>query len=312
MHKFWQTTNYKAGHRAEKWALFWLRLKGYHLVAKNFVVGRGTGAGEVDLIVRRGKILVFVEVKKRPDEVTALNAIRPQNQKRIERTSQVFLARFPQYQNYQVRYDVVMMTGGWPKHLPNAWHPLGLIFLLFFLGGCQMWGTMISAAHSLFGVISDDRPLNEDASDIALYTKLREKLAQRDIKSVLDVQLTVFQGAVLLTGALPNYDEIAQTVEKVWQTPGVNYVYNYIRMGKTLDPVQTSEEIALSSSIRTKLTLTEGIKSSNYKLVLDDGVVYVMGLKKDQEEWRRARAVIADTYGVDKIICLMQDKNSSE
>lgn len=307
MRKFWHTTNYKAGHRAEKWALFWLRLKGYHLVARNFVVGRGTGAGEVDLIVCRGKTLVFVEVKKRPDEMTALNAIRPKNQKRIERTSQVFLSRFPKYKNYEIRYDVVMMTGGFPKHLPNAWRPFSLIFLLFFLGGCQMWGTILSGAHSLWGVLSDDRPLNEDASDIALYTKLRERLAQRDIKSVLDIQLTVFQGAVLLTGALPNYDEIAETVETVWQTPGVSYVYNYIRKGKTLDPVQTNEEIALSTSIRTKLTLTEGIKSSNYKLVMENGVVYVMGLKKDQEEWQKARAVIADTYGVDKIICLMQN-----
>lgn len=312
MRKFWHMTNYKAGHRAEKWALFWLRLKGYHLVAKNFVVGRGTGAGEVDLIVRRGKTLVFVEVKKRPDEMTALNAIRPKNQKRIERTSQVFLSRFPKYKDYEIRYDVIMIINGLPKHLPNAWRPFGLIFLLFFLGGCQMWGTMISSVHSLVGVISDDRPLDEDASDIALYTRLRERLAQRDIKSILDVQLTVFQGAVLLTGALPNYDEIAQTVEAVWQTQGVNFVYNYIRMGKTLDPVQTSEEIALSSSIRTKLALTEEIKSSNYKLVLENGTVYVMGLKKDMEEWQKARAVIADTYGVDKIVCLMQDKKASE
>ena len=171
-----------------------------------------------------------------------------------------------------------------------------------------MWGTMIGSVHSLVGVISDDRPLSEDASDIALYTRVRERLAQRDIKSVLDVQLTVFQGAVLLTGALPNYDEIAETVEKVWQTRGVQYVYNYIRMGQALDPVQSSEEIALSSSIRTKLALTEGIKSANYKLVLENGTVYVMGLKKDMDEWQKARAVIANTYGVDKIICLMRDK----
>ena len=312
MRKFWHMTNYKAGHRAEKWALFWLRLKGYHLVAKNFVVGKGTGAGEVDLIIRRGKTLVFVEVKKRPDEMTALNAIRPKNQKRIERTSQVFLSRFPKYKNYEIRYDVVMMTGGFPKHLPNAWRPFCFLFLLFFLSACQMWGTMISGVHSLAGVIADDRPLDEDASDIALYTRLRERLAQRDIKSILDVQLTVFRGAVLLTGALPNYDEIAETVEVVWQTEGVNYVYNYIRKGKTLDPVQTSEEIALSSSIRTRLTLTEGIKSSNYKLVMENGVVYVMGLKKDAEEWQKARAVIADTYGVDKVICLMQDLKKEE
>ena len=130
MPKFWHTTNYKAGHRAEKIALLWLMLKGYRLVAKNFVVGRGTGAGEVDLIVKRGKTLVFVEVKKRPDTETALNAVRIKNRQRIQKTSQVFLSRYPQYQNYEIRYDVMMMTGGFPKHLPNAWRPFCLIFLL--------------------------------------------------------------------------------------------------------------------------------------------------------------------------------------
>lgn len=308
MPKFWHTTNYKAGHRAEKIALFWLMLKGYRLVAKNFVVGRGTGAGEVDLIVKKGKTLVFVEVKKRPDEQTALNAIRPKNRQRIQKTSMVFLSRNPKYQNYEIRYDVMMMTGGLPKHLPNAWRPFSLIFLLFLLSGCQMWGTLISGAHSLWGVVADDRPLNEDASDMGLYTQIRQNLAARDIKSLLDVQITVFQGAVLLTGALPNWEEIAQTVEIVWQTPGVNYVYNYIRVGETLGTVQTSEEAALSASIRTKLSLTQGIKSSNYKLVMENGTVYLMGIQQDSDEWQRARAVIADTYGVQKIICLMRDK----
>lgn len=311
MPKFWHTTNYKAGHRAEKTALFWLRLKGYRLVAKNFVVGRGTGAGEVDLIVRRGKTLVFVEVKKRPDVETALNAIRSKNMQRIEKTSQFFLAKNPKYKDYEIRYDVMMMTGGWPKHLPNAWRPFCLVLLLF-LGGCQMWGTLISGAHSVWGVLSDDRPLSEDASDMALYTQVRQNLANRDIKSVLDVQITVFQGAVLLTGALPNWEEIARTVEIVWQTPGVKYVYNYIRMGKTLDTIQTSEEAALSSSIRTKLALTKDIKSSNYKLVMENGTVYLMGIQQDSDEWQRARAVIADTYGVQKIICLMRDKNTTD
>ena len=308
MPKFWHTTNYKAGHRAEKIALLWLMLKGYRLVAKNFVVGRGTGAGEVDLIVKRGKTLVFVEVKKRPDTETALNAVRIKNRQRIQKTSQVFLSRYPQYQNYEIRYDVMMMTGDFPKHLPNAWQPFCLL-CLFFLSGCQMWGTLISGAHSLWGVVADDRPLNEDVSDMGLYTQIRQNLAARDIKSVLDVQITVFQGAVLLTGALPNWEEIAQTVEIVWQTPGVNYVYNYIRVGETLGTVQTSEEAALSASIRTKLSLTQGIKSSNYKLVMENGTVYLMGIQQNSDEWQKARAVIADTYGVQKIICLMRDKN---
>ena len=100
--KSWTSTNYRAGHFAEKMALLWLMLRGYWPVAMNFVVGRGTGAGEVDLIVKRGKTLVFVEVKKRPTEEKGRLAIYPKNQARITRTSEVFLARHPKYKNFNI------------------------------------------------------------------------------------------------------------------------------------------------------------------------------------------------------------------
>ena len=54
-----------SGRTAEFMALQYLRLKGYSLVACNYITGRGTGAGEVDLIVKNQTSLVFVEVKKR-------------------------------------------------------------------------------------------------------------------------------------------------------------------------------------------------------------------------------------------------------
>ena len=41
--------------------------------------------------------------------------------------------------------------------------------------------------------------------------------------------------------------------------------------------------------------------------MLENGVVYVMGLKQDQAEWERARNVIKQTYGVNEIIYLMGD-----
>ena len=54
-----------SGKTAEFIALQYLRLKGYVLVARNYVTGRGTGAGEVDLIIKNQTDIVFVEVKKR-------------------------------------------------------------------------------------------------------------------------------------------------------------------------------------------------------------------------------------------------------
>ncbi|MGN0920079.1 MAG: YraN family protein [Alphaproteobacteria bacterium] len=307
--KCWKTTNYRAGHFAEKIALLYLMLKGYRPVAMNFVVGRGTGAGEVDLIVRRGKTLVFVEVKKRSTEDKGRQAIGPKNRARIQRTSDVFLARNPCYQHFNIRYDAVFISPKhFPKHLKNAWHPFCFLMLIFALGGCQIWTTLLNGVHSLGTVIADDRPVAEDVSDITLYATVRKNLSQANAQFLLDVQVTVFQREVLLTGALPDIELIDKAVAAAWQETDVRRVYNYIRLGKAQDFVNTSNDAAVASAIKTQLLLTQGIKTSNYKIVVESGVVYVMGLACSLDEWEAAREVIARIPGVQKIIYLMHEK----
>lgn len=309
MPKFWHMTNYKVGHLAEKIALLWLICKGYWPVAMNFVVGRGTGAGEVDLIVRRGKTLVFVEVKKRSNETKGREAIHQKNQSRIQRTAEVFLARNPKYKNFNVRYDAVFLSPGqWPKHLKNAWYPFCLLLLILTLNGCQIWTTLINGIHSVGTVIADDRPIDEDVSDAGLYVAVKKNLSAEQSGFFLDIQVTVFQGEVLLTGALPSIELIDQAVATTWKTEGVERVYNYIRLGSTQDVVQTSGDALIASSIKTRLVLTKGIKSPNYKIVVESGVVYVMGLQDNFDEWEAARATIKEITGVQKIIYLMHKK----
>ena len=48
------------GRRGESLAAWWLRLKGYHLLARNF----RSGAGEIDLIAQRGRVLALVGVQR--------------------------------------------------------------------------------------------------------------------------------------------------------------------------------------------------------------------------------------------------------
>lgn len=102
-------------------ALTYLRFKGYRRVAVNFVTGRGTGAGEVDLIVRRGATLVFVEVKKRASLEDAAYAIEPRQQIRIRRAASGFLAHRPQYADFDIRFDAVLVKLPCRlRHIKNA------------------------------------------------------------------------------------------------------------------------------------------------------------------------------------------------
>ena len=64
---------YSLGRNAERIAALWLRLKGYRVIAR----GVRTALGEIDLVVRRGQVLAFVEVKARQELDTAAAAITP-------------------------------------------------------------------------------------------------------------------------------------------------------------------------------------------------------------------------------------------
>lgn len=112
----------KSGYWAETLALFYLLFKGYFPVARNVINGKGTHAGEVDLIVRRGKLLVFVEVKKRQNLEQAAYAIKERQKQRIIRGAEAFLKKHKKYDSFDIRFDAVLVEFPFKiRHLTNAW-----------------------------------------------------------------------------------------------------------------------------------------------------------------------------------------------
>jgi putative endonuclease len=105
------------GRRAERHAAFWLRLKGYRVLATR----ARTPAGEIDLIARRGRILAFIEVKARPGREQALYAVSPRQARRIVQAAAFWRARRPGLQGLQPRFDVVLLAPGRaPRHVRGA------------------------------------------------------------------------------------------------------------------------------------------------------------------------------------------------
>jgi len=107
------------GRRAEVQASLMLRLKGYRILARGF----RTPVGEIDIVAKKGRTLVAIEVKQRADIAQGLQAISPRQQSRISNALQVYLSKNPAYQSLDQRFDavVVVRKWGWPYHLKNAW-----------------------------------------------------------------------------------------------------------------------------------------------------------------------------------------------
>jgi putative endonuclease len=103
---------HRFGLRAESIAALLLRLKGYHVLARRFAAA----GGEIDLIVRRGATIAFVEVKARDDLDAAMEAITEAKRRRIGRAARIWLARNPWAAALNLRGDAVFVA---PRRLPR-------------------------------------------------------------------------------------------------------------------------------------------------------------------------------------------------
>ncbi len=105
------------GRRAEALAALWLQLKGYRILARRV----RTPAGEIDLVARRGRQVVFIEVKARGDMRGAAEALTVRGTRRIARASNFILARYLR-RNDSARFDAVFIRP-WrlPVHVEGAW-----------------------------------------------------------------------------------------------------------------------------------------------------------------------------------------------
>lgn len=110
---------YRKGHRGEWLAALALMVKGYRIVARRY----RTKLGEIDLIARRGDLIVIVEVKVRPTLASAMEAVAFMSERRIEAAADLWLARQPDYGRLSVRFDLVaVLPRRWPVHVENVFY----------------------------------------------------------------------------------------------------------------------------------------------------------------------------------------------
>jgi putative endonuclease len=105
------------GVSAESRAALLLAAKGYRTLAKRWK----TPVGEIDLVMRRGTLIIFVEVKARGSLDTAAESVLPRQRKRIIAAAEAWLAAHPEHAGYDMRFDAVLVAPGrLPQHIISA------------------------------------------------------------------------------------------------------------------------------------------------------------------------------------------------
>ncbi|UAK26218.1 YraN family protein [Sphingomonas nostoxanthinifaciens] len=107
----------RRGRVAETGAAWWLRLKGWRILARRV----RTPVGEIDIVARRSGLVAFVEVKSRATDAELDFAIDERRLARVAAAAELLAPRFLQ-PNDDMRIDVILIAPGRRlRHIENAW-----------------------------------------------------------------------------------------------------------------------------------------------------------------------------------------------
>ncbi len=107
---------YRRGNSSEWLAAAALIAKGFRIVARRY----RTKLGEIDLIARRGDLVLIVEVKARKTLAQAMEAVAYASERRIEGAADLWLMRQRDHARLSIRFDLVaVLPWRWPVHVPD-------------------------------------------------------------------------------------------------------------------------------------------------------------------------------------------------
>ena len=116
----WTDERHKRGLAGEQQAIQYLLSRGWHIVAHRFRVGHT----EIDLIVRQGSLVAFVEVKARRGDAfgSPLEAVTGAKRRELVKAARVWVDRYGRPSDVY-RFDCIALTNGKLEHLADAFRP---------------------------------------------------------------------------------------------------------------------------------------------------------------------------------------------
>ena len=160
---------------------------------------------------------------------------------------------------------------------------LVLAGLLF--SGCAP--AVIGVGTAAVAASSTEKGLSTSVADGLIFTKIQDNFLQTDASLPTVVDVTVNDGAVLLTGKVKTPEEKVLATKLTWEVRGVREVVNEIQVIDKSSIKDIAKDLAASAQLRGKLIADNSLSSLNFSIDVVNGTVYLSGVAADAEEMNR-------------------------
>ncbi|XDZ62342.1 BON domain-containing protein [Alphaproteobacteria bacterium LSUCC0396] len=189
--------------------------------------------------------------------------------------------------------------------------PTAIVLLLASIGLSGCASAVIGVGTAAVAASTTEKGLSTSVADTQIHAKLTDRFVNTDFSLVTAVDITVNDGAVLMTGKVKTPEEKILATRLAWEIFGVREVVNELQVTDTSSIKDIAKDLAASATLRTKLITDSNISSLNFSIDVVNGTVYLSGVAANAEEMNRVVAHARDirfTQQVVNYITLQSDK----
>ncbi len=183
-----------------------------------------------------------------------------------------------------------------------------LIFSLLILQGlttiygCSPASVVASGGATTMVVAEGDRSLGTVVDDATIKINVAAKFLAAGDNLFVDINTTVLEGRVLLTGIVDSQETRIESVRLVWEVAGVKEVVNEIEIGEGTTLKDYANDLWINTQARGVAAKTIGLRSVGYNFETINGKIYVAGITSKKEQLNQLIEALKTIKGVKEIV----------
>ena len=150
---------------------------------------------------------------------------------------------------------------------------------------------------------AEDRSLQTLRDDAAITFDINERLVGKQYSDLFaEISTDVYEHVVMLTGTVKFAQNKQRASDLVRSVKGVKRIVNELQVTNDYGPAAAANDLWIETKLKVKLLGTKGIRSINYRWRSVNGIVYVIGAGRSQQEMNTVLNVIRTTERVKKVV----------
>ena len=173
---------------------------------------------------------------------------------------------------------------------------------LIVVQGCSPVGILASGGATTMVVAEGDRSLGTVVDDTTIKLHLSTKFLRSKNSIFLNINTTVSDGRVLLTGIVENQEIRIDAVKSVWEVSGVKEVINEIEVGDKATLKEYANDLWITAQVKSLAAQTVGFRVLSYNFETIKGKVYIAGISSRPKQLQEIISAIKTIKGVKEIV----------